>query len=666
MKIVKYFVIMLVVLIVLGVAVLGGGYYYVTHTDQAALLSKLVKKFSGYELILDGEAEVQLLPQPSLKANKITIPAFSGEEPLFTAENVDMRIRVSGFSLDKIILEHLTVESPTAYLYQPKTGLANWEDPYNRKSSSSGGTVMLPIGQIMKVDIKNAQFTYINLKDEMEQKLTKADLSITGGNAQKTVLSSNGILNTKPYTLNGDFNLEDLSTIGADVTLSSQGVTADVNGVIKDNLFNGNINVRVPDINKLTREFGQARLFPNSRPSALPLHVRTGIIMKEDGSFSFNNLNLDMDKYLALSGTVRYRPVHKSNKFMVEGDINISPINLTQLGLCEPKAKSAPVTTPAVKKKGAPWDDKPFDLVALRSTDANINLVIDNITCGNLPLRKVNAAVKNTDNTLGVNGAVIGLASDGKVTVNATINHSGRLNGNVEILPEPLPVEIFLSGNLAEKTHIPLNGNINLNFSGNSTRAIVQTLDGNINLKAQNGRIPGQAFANLSVDFAKFLGFLGNTNGELALFEANYRIEDGIMRTDKLIVQTKDGVLNVKGEGKIDLPNWKINYRVDPAVDSSIASLKVPFKITGDLSKPTIVPEVVNKENIATGIGALIGGPAGAGIGKIVGKVLNSEPVSGGTQLNDKEREAVDRMLGDFFGRKSSSMPATLTVPTTP
>lgn len=666
MKILKYVVILFIILVFLGVAAIGGGYYYVTHTNQAALLSKLVKKFSGYELILDGEAEVALLPQPTLKANKVTVPAFSGDKPLFTAENVDIRIRVKGFSLDKIILENLTVESPTAYLYQPKKGLANWEDPYSRKSTASGNTFMLPIGQIMQVNIKNAMFTYINAKGGIEQKLTKADLSITGGNAQKTVLTSNGILNARPYTINGDFNLADLHAIGADVALTSKGISLEADGVLKNNLFNGAINARIPDINKLAQDFGQAPLFPHKRVNPLPLNLKANVVMKEDGALSFTNLTLNMNQTLVLAGNIHYRPPHHNKKPMIKGGVTVNNINLTQLGLCASQQAAGAGTSKPATTKGSPWNDKPLDVAALRNSDIDLNLNIKDIACDSLPLRSVTATIKNMNNKLVVEDTQLGFTENGKLTVNATVSHKSTLSGNVEILPNPLPVQVFLKGNMARKTNIPLKGNINLNFKGNTTRAMAQTLNGTINLKAEDGHIPGQSLANLSVDFAKFLGFLGSTNGNLDVFEANYTIENGVMRTDKLAIQTKDGVLNIKGDGKIDLPNWKINYRIDPAVDSSIASLKVPFKISGDLSNPSIVPEVVNKENIATGIGALIGGPAGAGIGKIVGKVLNAEPVSGGTQLNEQEREAVDRMIGDFFGKKSSSLPATLTVPTTP
>lgn len=57
-------------------------------------------------------------------------------------------------------------------------------------------------------------------------------------------------------------------------------------------------------------------------------------------------------------------------------------------------------------------------------------------------------------------------------------------------------------------------------------------------------------------------------------------------------MQLTSRLLNAKGEGKIDLPNRNIDYKLRPTISSGdVGGITVPIKIEGDLDNPTYKPD---------------------------------------------------------------------------
>ncbi len=622
MKLLKLFIYLIIIVVILSGITAVAGYYYVTHSDQRVLLTKLVKKMTGYTLVLEGAVNVQLLPNLTLEAEKIAVKSFSGpRQHLFTAENLVAHITLESLSFSGLVLKTLTIDNPVAYIHQPFKGLPNWKSAYRRGKSPS---FVFPVGQIENVQINNASFIYINEKEGKVHELSDMNLSVSGKNVAATTLHAQGVFDTKPFQVDASFDLTSLLKPGFSATLKSEENHVSFDGVLVSGYYNGQVSFETKNVQKIVRDFKQVSIFQQAEPLALNF---SAYLKMEEGLSTFKNVSFSLGEAVLAQGNLAYDTTAKISK--LSSYLTFSRINLNALGLCVPKKKltATPEKASNAEKanQASPWSDAPLDMTWAEHLSMDTTFILADINCATKPFKSMDIQINSDGKILKLTQGNVRLTHGGDITVTGTVQLKKTPKINIDMVFNPLPVESFMKPTTQLK--LPVTGTVHLEGKGSSTLALIKSLSGRIDLGVSTGQLPTSFFAGLASGIQKiFTGQNMQTTGELETFKAVYNIQKGVAKAEILELKTKDGVIHMTGSGKIDLARWAINHKFMPHINTSALGFKIPVLVRGSLNRPSVLPEIVNTQNLAIGVGTVVGGPVGAAIGALLGGSMNVAP----------------------------------------
>jgi len=152
----------------------------------------------------------------------------------------------------------------------------------------------------------------------------------------------------------------------------------------------------------------------------------------------------------------------------------------------------------------------------------------------------------------------------------------------------------------AKLNRVSGRGNVTLNITaqGNTTPAMMRTLDGHAAVNINNGAIQGidlwsainsaVALAERQAPPAK--GFGNSTPFDA--FKASADLVNGVASTKDLDIASGD--LRVTGQGTANLVTQAVNYHVSAAILKGAAAgalANVPLLISGTMTRPTVRPD---------------------------------------------------------------------------
>lgn len=269
----------------------------------------------------------------------------------------------------------------------------------------------------------------------------------------------------------------------------------------------------------------------------------------------------------------------------------------------EPKAKPAATASAPASKSAAPAPavaasgEKPIDLSALKTLNANGTLKVGALTASNIKAENVNARIRAADGKLDVNPLTANLYQGslaGNVAVNANNNSYSikqQLNG-VSIGP--------LLRDAADKDILEGRGTVALDVTtaGATPSALKRALNGNANVVLKDGAIKG---INLAETLRKAKAMLGSKSAMEQLAKgsdktdftdmtASFVIRNGVAHNEDL--QARSPFVRLTGRGDIDIGAGQMNYTAQATiVDTStgqggkeLAQLRgvtVPVQVSG-------------------------------------------------------------------------------------
>lgn len=252
----------------------------------------------------------------------------------------------------------------------------------------------------------------------------------------------------------------------------------------------------------------------------------------------------------------------------------------------------------------------PVDLLTL--IDAQVNLVVAEITQNPLFLSNLSTTAILTDGTLRLDPLDAVLA-DGAIS--ATLQVSAAETVPTQTLTVSWTGADF--GKLARTLHgadsLEATGDaaVDLTASGASIRDMIASLAGTAWITTRDGRIANEDWELIAEDLAtNLLPFLeGTGRGTLNCAVGRWRLKRGVAETEVLMIDSDR--VTVGGEGKVDLARETLDMRLTPSPkDASLVSLATPVLITGKFDDPQIAPDPLA---VAKGVGSLVGGAALAG-----------------------------------------------------
>ncbi|MGL6071310.1 AsmA family protein [Craterilacuibacter sp.] len=242
-------------------------------------------------------------------------------------------------------------------------------------------------------------------------------------------------------------------------------------------------------------------------------------------------------------------------------------------------------------------DKTPLQLEWMDFLHLKGKVAIGELNMGRFRVRDINAHVEADRNAFAVDNLSASIYQ-GKLSGSArlqrgkeaTLSINQQLHG---MHIRPLLLDLFDFNRIEGKG----SGDVNLVAHGSSLAALRDTLTGQASIKLAQGALTGidlvAALKNLPAELKDWsTTSLATDRKQKTTFQAlsaSFDLDNGIARNQDL--QLVSQLVNVHGNGKLDLPQSIIDYTLDvkanPRSFSRLGNVNVPLKITGQINAPT-------------------------------------------------------------------------------
>ena len=281
----------------------------------------------------------------------------------------------------------------------------------------------------------------------------------------------------------------------------------------------------------------------------------------------------------------------KSKRPSFSGRIRSPHLRLVDFGL-SPKAVEETGGTAGGPQSGTArlFDDQPLPLDRLRAIDLNLDVQLDEIEGIALAIKQAKAKLRLVDGTLDLSPLQFELVG-GHSELHAEIDARQTVpTWHVRAVTNDAAL-----GNIWQQlqTEVPLEGNLDLDLDlqarGSSPRAMAASLEGDLGLSIQRGRINSRLFALTTMSPFGWLFAKSTRRGysKFDCFIARFHAEHGLAELQALVLDTPDAIAT--GTGYIDFAREMINLQIHPrAKHRSFGAPATPFAIAGSLAAPTV------------------------------------------------------------------------------
>ncbi len=262
------------------------------------------------------------------------------------------------------------------------------------------------------------------------------------------------------------------------------------------------------------------------------------------------------------------------------------------------RSKSPPATPPP---GASAQNQQPTELPtgALKTLQLNGKLAIGSAIVYGMKLSQVNVGIAADRGVLHVSPAtakLYGGTSTGDVTLDAhstvPVLHLDESLAGIQIQP--------LLTDFAKLNRVSGGGNITLDITahGNTTTALIGSLDGHAALDLSNGAIQGidlWSAINSAVALAERQPMPAKSAGNstpFQTFKASADLINGVATTKDLDIASGD--LRVTGQGTANLVTEAVSYRVNATILKGAAAgalANVPLLINGTMKSPSVRPD---------------------------------------------------------------------------
>lgn len=470
--------------------------------DWNTRIAAIVTESTGRELRIDGDVQLSILPGLTFVMRDVHFANAPGMKApqMVSVGSVSGKVRLFPLLARRVVVDELIIQKPSINLEVDSEGRANWvlapaaEAPAEPEDKDADGKAALPFKGLSLGDVRLSQGRF-SLRDATSgQKVVAKDVNLTIALAQ---LDS-------PLTLALQMDLNDesvkvdlavdspqrvldgmVSTLQAAVV--SKYVTTDYSGRMQQIPvpgLDGIFNLNVPSVGQLATWLG--RPLDRAQPDPGPLVVRAVF----EGA----------EKIVALKeATIAGKALKAKASGSFDGSGEIAKLTLTVESdtldidryLPPPSAapqKTQPRRTKPVGPKGdikALFSNEPLDLSVLRRAEADVRIAIRGIKAMGYEIGQIGFTTSLKNGLL--------MASLDKLSL-----YGGSINGAVKLdaSGKSLAVETNLNINrvkvdklarVVSDAQAPVtgtaSGNVQATAQGDSPRALVETLKGNMALQ---------------------------------------------------------------------------------------------------------------------------------------------------------------------------------------
>jgi uncharacterized protein involved in outer membrane biogenesis len=336
-------------------------------------------------------------------------------------------------------------------------------------------------------------------------------------------------------------------------------------------------------------------------PTTAPFRTR-GLIVK-DGQVWKAVIDQATVGDSRLSGAFTYDAVHQPRP-MLAGQLRGSKLLLADLGpavgTAVPASEAAGAEqTVANTAPGRVLPDRPFDLPALRTMDANVLVDIDQLDLGSSivqPLKPLRTLIVLDNGVLTLRD-IDARTADGRL--GGTLSLDGRQSlalWSAQLHWDGVRLDSWIKQSRADGAPPYVSGRLNgqatLAGQGRSTAAILGSLQGGVRMYLIDGRISHLAIEAAGLDVAQALGVIIKGDDALPIdcTVADLVADHGVLRPRVLVLDTTDSTLWFDGSLSLATEGLDLRLIVEPK-DFSPFALRSPILLRGSFAHPSISVE---------------------------------------------------------------------------
>ncbi|MPZ11313.1 MAG: AsmA family protein [Kiloniellaceae bacterium] len=635
----------------LSAAVAVAGYAIIASLDvqQVADYARAeVKAATGRDLTIAGPVELAVSLTPSILLQDVGFAnAEWGSRPaLANVRRLEVEVALLPLLIGDVVVKRLVAVEPDILLEIDAEGRGNWEfeeAPADAAPAPGGEAASITLPDVQEFRIEGGLLRLVDAAagETLALDVTEAVGSLpSGGGVRQLRLTA--AYNGHPFTAEGSYGGLPALLSGApgpvDVTLRAGGATFSAKGTAGDltGAVSAELAVRVTgdDLSGLSPWAGAE--LPALGPYDLSSNVRidgqgfefSGFVAKLGSSDLTGNLGL------SLAGE---RPT-------VQASLVSKLLDLADFSGAAGASGDAAGGSGSGGGPARVFSDTPLPLAALRAVDAQVKLHAERLRLVSVTLEEVQTVLALKAGDLTLEPLVAKLAG-------------GSLAGRVTLAAAKAEPELALRlegkdvdfGDLLKQAEVTdqvggaLEFEADVKGRGTSPHAIASTLGGHVQSVALDGTIDNSLLRVLSFGLGDIIGplFGSSEKTRLECFVTRFDIEGGQAKSRALVLDS--GAFAVAGRGGIDLGEEQVNLAFDTETSQpSLASLAVPFRVTGPLGNPRATPDPVGAAvgvvgtvgDVAKTGGNIVGGAVDAvggiiGTGPIIGQIGSNQTLCG-------------------------------------
>jgi uncharacterized protein involved in outer membrane biogenesis len=568
-----------------------------------APLAQQLSKITGSPVSLEGDFRTQLLIQPGISVDRITVGSGSAVEVphLLQAEGLKVRWRWSDLWQSRqgapLKIKRLEADQIDAHLVRLANGDASWA-PARAETDRDATPAELP--QIETLTLRTGTVVYrdetlnINLQGEITQsnetdtvlpwratasgryRGAEVDLQAQAGPDLPLLMETEGSAAPTPLRLSGRVGSTELDFDGATGALwAGQGMQ-------------GKLTVRGPSLRTSGEPLGI------TLPDTPPYRMR-GRIARDGAVWSLVTDDTTVGTS-ELTAAVQYDTATQPPTLVGRvGGRRLAFADLAPaIGADQPPRQASRVLP-----------DETFDLPSLSQMKANVWLDLKQLDFGTqkmAPMTDLKVHITLADSRLtlaALSARVAGGLLTGSTSLQAD-QQPPRWTAALRFAEVDLErwIRALSKGDASQSDNAPaylsgtLNAKLSLTGQGNSVAVILGSGNGQLNLELVKGKISQLVTEAVGLDAAQALGMViaGDEALRLNCARAELVIQNGTVKTRHAVLDNDDSTLHIQGGASLKTETLQLRVVADPK-DFSPFSLRSPLNVSGTFKQPQVSVE---------------------------------------------------------------------------
>lgn len=594
MKKLQLALLLIVTICVLFIITLFTAPTFINWQNNKGIIENMASDFLGHRVKINGDLQVQLLPNPKIYAENIMVDSMSGDEKIAEIEHVIITKPLSELAMFNFSIDEMVINRPSLNLIVDESGSKNWEplkvknsNYYSRKLKNS----LKGLLNFKNITVENGKIIYTNILDAKNVDFSNIYMKTAIANNAINI-KADSIYNGKEQKLNLTLDLSNERNVRVTSSLSNQEYMISIQGIIS-NIYNlskakltGKIKSEFDDANKI--QFNDTISIIKQKYFDLKqLKLNADFVLAKN-QLSIKSIDLD-SKYNKLKGNLDYNKKNGNTDISLKLDIDKIYIK---------KDEDIKNT-----KSNLAWSDNSLDFSLANNLRLALSINCAECTYGNQKFYQVSLKSTLENNNLIVNQFNLKANETGFVRMSATAGLHSPVAFEVKLEANEFPLYMVLPANVTNKIKFNVNGDANFSGTGVSTKAVFGNLSGAFNLNASNvvlkniddssvkGAADGLLFNKSRTDF--------DSKIEKIKFEGAVR--DGVLRTSDVNFTMSGEEINAKG--KLDLANLTMNYRVEPV---SLRRDNLGAVISGNINKLEVISDKITPKGVVDGFNRVV------------------------------------------------------------